>query len=114
MKIVVFLLVVIMGFGCAAKEPKTDQPLSRITVYREASPRDSVFPMLFLVNGRPVLQLQPKEGGSFALPAGEYRFEYELGVYNCAADVRIDEDKDYVYRLAQGCVIERDDQFDEP
>ena len=65
--------------------------------------------MLFAVDGRVVAQLRPEEKHSFELPAGDHRFEYELGLYNCSADVRIETGRDYSFRLAQGCVIERED-----
>ena len=107
MRITRVSVVVLALAGCATTEdPISEEPLSQVTVYREPSPRDSLFPMLFAVDERPLLQLQPEERHSFELPAGDYRFGYELGLYNCSTDVRLESGKAYVYRLAQGCVIE--------
>ena len=107
MKITRISVVFLALAGCATPEdPKPEGPLSQVTVYREASPRDSLFPMVFAVDKRPLLRLQPEERQSFELPAGVYQFGYELGLYHCSADVRLESGKAYVYRLAQGCVIE--------
>jgi hypothetical protein len=98
---------ILVLIGCATVEDtKPTGPLSDVIVYREPSSRDGLFSMLLAVDDRVVAQLQPEEEYSFQLPAGNHRFEYELGLYNCSADVRIEPEKDYFIRLAQGCVIE--------
>lgn len=99
-------VVLALAGGCATSAgPESGEASARITAFREPSPRDSVFPMLFAIDGRPVAQLYPKEIVTLEIPAGEHRFEYELGVYHCAAGVRIEPGEHAVYRLAQGCVI---------
>jgi len=101
------LLAFLVLVGCAtSEEPKSREPTAQVTVYREPSPRDSLFPMSFAVDGRLVAQLQPEEERSFELEGGDHRFEYELGVYYCSVRVRVESGKSYIYRLAQGCVIE--------
>jgi len=77
----------------------------QVTAYREPSSRDSLFPMLFSVDGRLIARLQPKEEHSFELQPGDHKFEYELGLYDCSAPVRLESDKTYIYRLAQGCIF---------
>lgn len=105
------LALLLLG-GCATpEEPKRVGPLAQVTVFREPSSRDSLFPMMFAVDGRFVAQLQPEEVRSFEIEAGEHRFEYELGVYICSAQVRTDPGETYIYRLAQGCVIEPVDRL---
>jgi hypothetical protein len=99
-------LAVLVLCGCATVEDaKPQQTPAQVKVYREPSSRDSLFPMLFAVDGRPIAQLQPKDEHSFELQPGEHRFEYELGLYDCSARVRIESGKTYVYRFAQGCVF---------
>jgi hypothetical protein len=111
MKAVWGLLAVSLLTACATAEaPKSKEPSAQVTVYREPSTRDSLFPMLFSVDGRLLLRLYPGEEGSTELSAGEHRFEYELGLYNCSANVRVESGKTYRYRLAQGCVIAPDDE----
>jgi hypothetical protein len=107
MKPITALLLCPLLVGCATSEhAKPKEPLSKVTVYREPSSADSVFPMLFGIDGRPVAQLQPNQEISVEIKAGNRTFQYELGVYDCAAKVRIESGKTYIYRLAQGCVIE--------
>ena len=107
MKAVTVLLLCPILVGCAAShDPKPTQPRSKVTVYREPSSLDSVFPMLVVVDGRPVAQLQPEQETSFEVEAGDRLLQYELGVYDCSVKVRIEPGKTYLYRLAQGCVIE--------
>ena len=111
MKALPGLLAFLVLTGCAtAEDPRPKEPPSQVTVYREPSPRDGLFPMLFTVDGRPVTQLQPEEERSFELPAGDHSFGYELGLYNCSAQVRVESGETYVFRLAQGCVIEPEDE----
>lgn len=101
------LLAALILAGCVTTgDPIPSGPPATVTVYREPSPRDSLFPMLFKVDGRPVVQLQPEEERSLELPAGDYSFGYQLGLYDCSAAVRIESGETYDYRLAQGCVIE--------
>jgi len=96
--------------GCAAEEkPEPKGPPAKVTIYREPSSRDSLFPMLFAVDGRPITQLDPGNGRIFEVQAGEHEFGYLLGVYNCTEKVWLESGKSYVYRLAQGCVIARED-----
>ena len=105
-----FLLIFVALSGCTTiEDPLSKEPPGQVTVYREPSSRDSFFPMRINVDGRPVTVLYPDEVRSLEIKAGEHRLTYELGVYNCAADVRIESGKTYVYRLARGCVIELDD-----
>lgn len=107
MKAIVCLGVSLVLLGCAtAEDPKPRKPPGKVDVYREPSSRDSLFPMVFIVDGRPVVSLQPGEERSLEIKAGDRTFEYELGVYHCTAEVRIESGKRYLYRLAQGCVIE--------
>ena len=107
MKTPPLLLTVFVLAGCVTGgDPKPASPLSQVTIYREPSSRDSLFPMLFTVDGRPVMQLQPDEEQSFELPAGDYSFGYKLGLYDCATRVRIESGKAYGFRLARGCIIE--------
>jgi len=91
MKTIAGLLLLSVLAGCATLESaRSEGPLSRAPVYRELSSRDSLFPMLFIIDGRPVSQLQPGEMRHFELPAGDHEFAYELGVYYCSARVRIE------------------------
>lgn len=109
MKTITALFLCPVLVGCATLEDaKSKEPLSKITVYREPSSLDSIFPMSFAVDGRLVAQLQPDQQVSFEIPAGNHRFQYELAVYDCSTNVRVEPGKNYVYRLAQGCVIEPD------
>jgi hypothetical protein len=111
MKAIVALLLCPILVGCATFEvAKPTAPLSKVTVYREPSSLDSVFPMLFAVDGRVVAQLHPDQESRFEVAAGDHRFQYELGVYDCSAKVRIESGQTYIYRLAQGCVIEPENQ----
>jgi len=106
MKTIAGLFLVLLLTGCATSQDTGSKgPPAQVTVYREPSPRDSLFPMLFIIDGHPVFQLQPEEARSFELPPGDHRFGYELGVYSCSARVRLEPGKTAVYRLAQGCVI---------
>jgi len=110
MKTIAGMFLVLVLTGCATPEDIVSKgPPAQVTVYREPSSRDSLFPMLFIIDGHPVFQLQPEETRSFELPPGEHRFGYELGVYNCSARVRLEPGKTLVYRLAQGCVIALED-----
>jgi hypothetical protein len=110
MKAIAGLLIVLVLIGCATGEgTKTKLAPAQVTVYREPSPRDSFFPMLFMVDGRPIVRLYPDEEHRLAIEAGERRFGYELGVYTCSAVVPLESGKTYSYRLAQGCIIEPDD-----
>jgi hypothetical protein len=107
MKAFTGLLVFFLLTGCSTvEESKPKGPPAQVTVHREPSSRDSLFPMLIAVDGRPVTRLHPGEERSLEIPAGDHRLEYELGVYNCSTDVRLESGKTYVYRLAQGCVID--------
>ena len=111
MKAITALLLCPVLVGCATiEDSKSKGPLSRVTVYREPSSLDSIFPMTFAVDGRLVAQLQPNQEISFEVAAGDHRFQYELGVYDCSATVRVESGKTNVYRLAQGCVIESKNQ----
>jgi len=93
--------------GCAAPgQPDAKEPSSRVIVYREPSTRDSIFPMIFAIDGRPVARLYPKEIVSIEISPGEHSFAYELDVYQCSARVRLEAGEEAVYRLAQGCIIE--------
>jgi len=93
--------------GCAGTDDsKPKEPPGKVDIYREPSSLDSLFPMVFMVDGRPVVSLQPGDERSLEIKAGDRTFGYELGVYHCTADVRIEPGKQYAYRLAQGCVIE--------
>ena len=106
MKPVSTCLACIVLCGCATVEDaKPQRTPAQVTVYREPSSRDSLFPMLFAVDGRAIARLQPKEEYSFELQPGDHKFEYELGLYDCSAPVRVESGKAYVYRLAQGCII---------
>jgi hypothetical protein len=103
-----FLLLVLSG--CTTiEDPRSKEPPAKVTVYREPSSRDSFFPMQFSVDGRPVTVLSPDDERTLEIKAGERRFAYELDVYHCAADVRLESGRTYVYRLARGCIIEPDD-----
>ena len=107
MKAIVVVVVALVLFGCAtAEDPKPKEPPGMVDVYREPSSRDGLFPMVFMVDGRPVVSLRPGEERSLEIKAGDRTFGYELGVYHCTADVRIESGRHYVYRLAHGCVIE--------
>jgi hypothetical protein len=109
MKTITVLLLCPALVACATfEDAKSKEPLSKVTVYREPSSLDSIFPMWFGVDGSLVAQLQPDQQVSFELPAGNHRFQYELSVYDCSTNVRLDPGKTYVYRLAQGCIIEPD------
>lgn len=110
MKAIAGLLLLLLLCGCTTfEDPLSNVPPTQVSVHREPSSRDSFFPMRFSVDGRPVAVLYPDEERSLEIAAGEHRFSYELGVYNCAADVRLESGKTYAYRLARGCVIELDD-----
>ena len=109
MKAIVFLPLLPILAGCTSfDDPKSKASPARVSVYREPSSRDSFFPMQLSVDGRPITVLYPDDERSFEIESGDHRFSYELGVYNCAADVRLESGKTYVYRLARGCVIEQD------
>ncbi len=111
MKAITALLLCPVLVGCATFEgAKPKEPLSKVTVYREPSSLDSLFPMLFGVDGRLIAQLQPNQEVSFEVEAGDHSFQYELGLYDCSAKVRVESGKTNVYRLAQGCVIERENK----
>ena len=107
MKVVRAVLAFLTLAGCATMEDSKSKepPPSRLTVYREPSSRDSLFPMLIFVDGRPVAQLQPDEEHSFRLSPGDHRLQYELGLYHCSEKVLLESGKGYISRLAQGCVI---------
>ncbi|WP_133510554.1 hypothetical protein [Candidatus Thiosymbion oneisti] len=110
MKPIAGILLLLILAGCATpRDTASKGPPAQVTVYREPSPRDSLFPMLFIIDGHPVFQLQPEEARRFELPPGDHRFGYELGVYNCSARVRLEPGKTAIYRLAQGCVIALED-----
>ncbi|MEA3277000.1 MAG: hypothetical protein U9Q81_17285 [Pseudomonadota bacterium] len=102
--------VLLLLAGCATDPPRDSGPPANVTVHREPSSQDSVFPMFFSVDGQPITRLRPGEGSSFELPAGEHAFAYELGLYNCARTIRVSPGGTYVFRLAHGCVIEPDTQ----
>jgi len=102
----VLFLCPVLAACAAVDDAKPKGPLSKVTVYREPSSLDSLFPMLFIVDGRPIAQLQPEQQTTFEVTAGRHRFQYELGVYDCSSDVQIGPGKTHLYRLAQGCVIE--------
>jgi hypothetical protein len=107
MKAMTALLLCPVLIGCATSEDaRPKEPLSKVTVYREPSSLDSIFPMSFGVDGLLVAQLQPDEEITLGIPAGDHSLHYELGVYDCSTNVRIEPGKAYAYRLAQGCVIE--------
>lgn len=109
MKAIAFLSLLPFLSGCTTfGHPESKEPLVEVTVFREPSSRDSFFPMQLSVDGRPIAVLYPDEEHSFEVESGDRRLTYELGVYNCAADVRLEAGKNYVYRLAHGCVIEQD------
>lgn len=111
MKAVWAVLAFLVLAGCATiEDPESKEPPSRLTVFREPSPRDSLFPMLISVDGRPIAQLQPDEEHSFQLSPGDHALQYELGLYHCSEKVLLESGKRYVYRLAQGCVIALEDQ----
>lgn len=103
------LFLVVLSACATSEDPKSKDPPGQVTVYREPSSRDSFFPMLFTVDGRPVATLHPDDERSLEIAPGAHRFAYELGVYSCATDVRIESGKSYLYRLAHGCIIELDD-----
>lgn len=108
MKAIAGFVVLLFLTGCATGEAsKSKGPPAKVDVYREPSPRDSLFPMIVAVDGRTVIGLRPGEEGTLEIHAGDHTLGYELGVYNCSADVRLESGKTYVYRLAQGCIIER-------
>jgi len=108
MKTIAVCLFLLVLTGCATGENSgSKEPSAKVDVYREPSPRDSLFPMMVAVDGRTVISLRPGEEGTLEIQAGEHTLGYELGVYNCSADVRLESGKTYAYRLAQGCIIER-------
>ncbi len=105
------LLIIVALSGCTTiEDPRSNGPPAQVTVYREPSSRDSFFPMRLSVDGRPATVLYPDEERSLEIKAGEHRLTYELGVYNCAAEVRLESGKTYAYRLARGCIIEGGDE----
>jgi len=107
--IAAFVLFLALG-GCTTfEDSKSKGASAQVTVHREPSSRDSFFPMRFSVDGRPVAVLYPDDERNLEVAAGERRFTFELGVYSCAADVRLESGKSYSYRLARGCVIELDE-----
>lgn len=107
MKVTSILLAAFVLAGCVTTGDSQPEGVpSQVTVYREPSSRDSLFPMLLTIDGQPIAQLHPEEERSFELPAGDYSFGYKLGLYDCSARVRIESGKPNVFRLAQGCVIE--------
>ena len=100
-------LFLLMPTGCStAGNTSASGPQAQISVYREPSPRDGLFPMVFAVGGQPVVRLGPGEGYRFELPPGEHTFAYEMGVYSCTEPVTIPNAGAYRLRLAQGCTIE--------
>ena len=110
MKAIPVLLVLATLLGCvAAERSEPTGPPAQVTVHRDPSTRDSLFPMVVGVDGVPVTRLYPGEERGLEIPAGTHRLEYELGVYSCSAAVRLESGRTYAYRLARGCVIELDD-----
>jgi hypothetical protein len=110
MKVIAGLLAFLALVGCATSEDsKSKEPPAKVTVYRQPSTQDSFFRMKVAIDGRPIGGLYPDEEISFDVPPGDHRLQYELGVYNCAADVNLESGKAYSYRLARGCVIELED-----
>jgi hypothetical protein len=102
----VLMWVLVVG-GCATMEDvERKGPPAEVTVYREPSTSDSLFRMLFAVDGRPLAQLNPGDEYRFQIPAGDHRFQYVLGVYDCSEDVGVEAGETYVYRLSRGCAIE--------
>jgi len=100
-------LALLMPTGCSTSaESKASLPQAQISVYREPSPRDGLFPMVLAVDGQPIVRLGPREGYRFELPPGDYTFAYEMGVYSCSELVSIPTAGTYRLRLAQGCIIE--------
>jgi hypothetical protein len=115
MKTIAFVLAALALPGCATVEDsEPGGPPAEVSVYREPSSLDSLFPMLFTVDGRAVTQLHPGDKHSFELPAGDHRFAFEIGVNNCRTNVNVESGKAYVYRLAQRCVIALDDGTSSP
>jgi len=109
MKVIALLPLLPFLTGCATFEAsKSKGPPARVSVYREPSSRDSLFPMHFSVDGRPIADLYPDDERGFDIDPGPHRFAYELGVYNCAADVRLEPGESYAYRLARGCIIDQE------
>ena len=106
MKKTPLLLASLVLAGCASAPKAPSQPPAQVTVYREPSPRDSLFPAVVSVDGQRLGALHPRQAFSFPLPPGEHRFSYELGVYSCEADVQVRSREVYVYKLSQGCVFE--------
>lgn len=101
------LLAALVLAGCATTDdPVPTGPPSQVSVYREPSSRDSLFPMLVTVDQRSLAQLRPDEERSFEIPAGDHSFGYKLGLYDCSARVRLESGKTYIFRLARGCRIE--------
>jgi hypothetical protein len=109
MKAISVLLVAAVLAGCAAERSEPPGPPAQVTVHREPSSRDSLFPLVVAVDGVAVTRLYPGDARVLEIPAGDHRLEYELGVYSCAAEVRLEAGRSYTYRLARGCVIELDD-----
>lgn len=94
--------------GCAASEKQEPQgPPAQVTVYREPSSADGLFPMIFAIDGQSLGQLYPGDEQRFEVPAGNHSFEYIMGVYDCASNVALEPGETHLYRLARGCVIER-------
>jgi len=94
--------------GCAMNERADPEgPPVTVTVYREPSSTDSLFPMFFAVDGQPLGQLYPGDERTFDIPAGDHSFEYMMGVYNCASNVVLAAGETHLYRLGRGCVIDR-------
>jgi hypothetical protein len=108
MKSIWLILVLSLLAGCAADErPAPQGPLVPVTVFRDPSSSDSLFPMFFAVDGQPLGQLYAGDERTFEVQAGDHSFEYIMGVYNCASKVVLDAGETHLYRLARGCVIER-------
>lgn len=103
----IFTLTLLLAAGCSTSaDGKATGPQAQVSVYREPSPRDGLFPMLFAVDGQPIVSLNPREEYRFAIPPGDHTFAYEMGVYSCSEPVTIPTAGTYRVRLAQGCVIE--------
>jgi hypothetical protein len=99
---------IVLSAGCAPVDrPASEAALADVTVYREPSPSDSLFRMVFGVDGQPLAQLDPGEEYIFELPAGRHSFRYVLGLYDCTKDVGIRPGETNAFRLARGCIIER-------
>ncbi len=102
------LVVVALLAGCGATNKPEPAPASvQVSVYREPSPSDSVFPMAFGIDGKLLARLDPGDEYRVRLPAGSHSFRYVLGLYDCTEAVVLRAGERYHYRLARGCVIER-------